>query len=224
MTILIKVVLYPLTQSQMKSMRSMQQLQPKIKEIQERYKDDPQKMQSHVMSLYKERGANPLSGCLPLLIQLPILMAFYQSLFHFKYAVAAHAAFLWVPNLSAKDPYFIFAVLAGLTTYYQQKISTVDTKDPTQKTMLIVMPFFIAWMAATFPAGLGLYWVIFNVLGIAQQLWVNRQLQPATAEGAGVVETSTGGSDTRVNTDAGRGKGGGKNQNGNRGGKKGKNS
>lgn len=179
-TILVKIVLFPLTNSQMKSMRGMQELQPKLKELQERYKDDPQKMQAKVMELYKEKGVSPFSSCLPLLIQMPILIAFYQALYKLNYTVEAHASFLWISNLSNKGTQeglfgLILPILAALTTYYQQRISTVDPNDPTQKMMLITMPLFIGYMAYTFQAGLALYWVAFNILSIIQQLWVNKK-------------------------------------------------
>lgn len=173
MTIAIKLVMFPLTQKQMKSMRGMQAIQPKIKYIQDKYKDDPQTMQKKVMELYKEHGVSPFGGCLPLLIQMPIFIAFYQSLFKFQFKVAEHASFLWIPNIGKPDPYFILAILAAVTTYLQQKISMVDSKDPTQKSMLYFMPLFMAWIAYKMPAGLPLYWVIFNILGILQQLYVN---------------------------------------------------
>lgn len=173
MTIAIKLVMFPLTQKQMKSMRGMQAIQPKIKYIQEKYKDDPQTMQKNVMGLYKEHGVSPFGGCLPLVIQMPIFIAFYQSLLHFQFKIAAHASFLWIPNIGKPDPYFILAILAAATTYLQQKISMVDSKDPTQKSMLYFMPIFMAWIAYKMPAGLPLYWVIFNTLGILQQMYVN---------------------------------------------------
>lgn len=174
MTIAIKLVLFPITQKQLKSMVGMQEMQPKLKYLQEKYKDDPQTMQVKLMELYKEHGVNPFGGCLPLIVQMPIFIAFYQSLLNFNFKVAEHASFLWIPNIGAKDPYFILAVLVALTTYLQQKVTMVDTKDPTQKTMLYFMPLFMAWITATVPAGLPLYWVTFNILGILQQLYVNR--------------------------------------------------
>jgi len=175
MTIAIKLAMFPLTQKQMHSMSAMQEIQPKTKYIQEKYKDDPQVMQQKIMEMYKEHGVSPFGGCLPLLIQMPIFIAFYQSLFSFKFVNLAHAAFLWIPNIGKPDPYFILAVLAAATTYYQQKISMVDSKDPTQKTMLYFMPIFMAFIAYKLPAGLPLYWVVFNTLGIIQQLYVNAQ-------------------------------------------------
>lgn len=173
MTIAIKLVIFPLTQKQMKSMRGMQAIQPKVKYIQEKYKDDPQTMQKKVMELYKQHGVSPFGGCLPLLIQMPIFIAFYQSLYKFPFKVAEHASFLWIPNIGKPDPYFILAILAAVTTYLQQRISMVDSKDPTQKSMLYFMPLFMAWIAYKMPAGLPLYWVVFNILGILQQLYVN---------------------------------------------------
>lgn len=184
MTILIKLIMFPLTQKQMKSMRGMQEIQPKMKIIQERYKDDPQTMQTKVMELYKQHGVSPFGGCLPLVIQMPIFIAFYQSLLKFEFKVQAHASFLGISNigesvwaLTVNQGAFwtlYIPVLAGLTTYLQQKISTVDSKDPTQRTMLYMMPLFMAWIAATMPAGLPIYWIMFNTLGILQQLYVNR--------------------------------------------------
>lgn len=174
LTILIKIALYPLTQKQMKSMLAMQQLQPKIKEIQDKWKNkDPKKMQQKVMELYREHNVNPAAGCLPLLVQMPILIALYRSLFKFPYINEAHASFIWVQNLSGTDPYFILPVLAGVTTYLQSRMTTT-TSDPTQKMMLYTMPVFIAWISSKVPAGLALYWVVFNVVGSIQQYFINR--------------------------------------------------
>lgn len=189
MTIVIKLILFPITQKQLKSMRVMQEMQPKLKYYQEKYKDNPEMMQKKVMELYQQYGVNPLSGCLPLLIQMPIFIAFYQSLYNFKFVEEAHAGFLWIPNIGQPDPYLILAVLAGLTTYWQQKVSMVQSNDPTQKTMLYFMPVFMAFIAYKLPAGLPLYWVMFNTLGIMQQLYVNKtqkKLTVETASGVGV--------------------------------------
>lgn len=178
LTLLIKLVLYPLTQKQMKSMVAMQRLSPKVKEIQEKWKKkDPQKMQQMIMELYKENNANPMAGCLPLIIQMPILIALYRSLWSFPYINESHASFIWVESLSGTDPYYLLPVLAGLTTFLQSKMTTAMT-DPTQRMMLYMMPIFIAWISATVPAGLALYWVVFNVFGIIQQYFVNKQAMP----------------------------------------------
>ena len=174
LTVTVKMALYPLSHKQMKSMLAMQQIQPKVKEIQEKWKNkDPKKMQQMIMELYKEHNVNPAAGCLPLLVQMPILIALYRSLFAFPYVNTAHAVFLWVPNLSDKDPYFILPVLAGITTFFQSKMTT-STSDPTQRMMLYTMPVFIAWISSTVPAGLALYWVVFNLVGSAQQYFINK--------------------------------------------------
>ncbi|MEG3072356.1 MAG: YidC/Oxa1 family membrane protein insertase [Candidatus Syntrophopropionicum ammoniitolerans] len=109
LTVLIKVILYPLTRKQMKSMLGMQRIQPKIKEIQDKWKKkDPKRMQEEVMKLYKEHNINPAAGCMPLLIQMPILIALYRSLFVFDYVNPAHATFFWLPNLTDKDRLFLY--------------------------------------------------------------------------------------------------------------------
>ncbi|MBE3587890.1 MAG: membrane protein insertase YidC [Thermoanaerobacteraceae bacterium] len=192
LTVIIKMILYPLTVKQMRSMVAMQQLAPRVKEIQERYKNkDPQKMQQKIMELYKEHNVNPMSGCLPLLIQLPILIALYRALLHFNYADPLHARFFWIGSLSqVGDPLFILPVLAGITTYVQSRMTTNMT-DPTQRIMLITMPLFIAWISSTVPAGLALYWVTFNAVGIVQQYFVNRHtrvLKEALSQGGGSRE------------------------------------
>jgi len=173
-TVVVKTALLPLTIKQMKSMKAMQVIQPKIKEIQEKYKD-PQKAQQAIMEVYKEHGANPFSGCLPILLQMPIFIALFTALKNFKYINEAHAVFLGVFHLSNKDPYFILPVLAGLSTYLQQRLSTTNLDDPTQKTMLYMMPVMFAWFASTVPSGLALYWVVFNVFGTVQQFFFNKQ-------------------------------------------------
>jgi len=187
LTILLKIGLYPLTLKQMRSMAIMQQLAPKVKEIQAKYKEkDPQKMQKKIMELYQEHNVNPLSGCLPLLIQLPILIALYRALLYFQYPDPRHASFLWISNLSqVGDQLYILPVLAGVSTYFQSRM-TMTSNDPTQRVMLITMPIFIAWICTTVPAGLALYWVVFNILGIIQQYFINKQtigLKEAASEG-----------------------------------------
>ncbi|AGL03979.1 YidC/Oxa1 family membrane protein insertase [Desulfoscipio gibsoniae] len=183
LTILIKLVLFPLNQKQMVSMKKMQEIQPKLKEIQEKYKNkDPQKMQQKIMEMYKEHNVNPMAGCLPILVQMPILIALYRSLLHIEFKSTEHAGFFWINTLSDKDPFFILPVLAGVTTFMQTRLTT-STADQTQRMMLYMMPVFIAWISTTVPSGLVLYWVMFNILGFTQQLLVNRQVEQAK-EGA----------------------------------------
>ncbi len=187
LTIIIKVVLYPLTYKQMKSMKAMQVLQPKIKEIEQKYKNDPQKKQEAIMQLYKKNGANPLSGCLPLLIQFPILIALFRGLQSFVPTNPQHYNLFWITDLSKADPTgIILPVLVGVTTFAQQYVTSPNANDPTSKTMLYAMPVIFGWMTRNFPAGLALYWIIFSVVGTIQQMMINKGIRPAAAakEGA----------------------------------------
>lgn len=184
--IMIKVVLHPLTKSSMGSMRKMQALQPKMEEIREKYKDDPQKMNAQIMNLYREYGVNPAGGCLPLLLQFPILIALYNV---FRTAIELRqASFVWwIHDLSVPDRLFTLpfaiplfgvqevsglALFMGITTFIQQKMSV---KDPRQKAMVWMMPVMMTLLFNGFPAGLNLYYFVFNLLSIGQQMYVNKQ-------------------------------------------------
>ena len=173
LTILIKLVTYPLTVKQVKSMKAMQEIQPKMKKIQEKYKNDPRMLQQKTGELFRQAGINPLAGCLPLLVQMPILMGMYYALFNFAYPSEAAEAFLWIPHLSAPDPLYILPVLSALTTFLQQKMTSTEM-NPQMKIMMTVMPLFIGWISLNFPAGLVLYWVTMNIVQIAQQWWMYR--------------------------------------------------
>lgn len=178
LTLLIKIVLYPVSHKQMSSMKKMQELQPKISEVQAKYKKTPEKANQAVMEIYKEHNYNPMSGCLPLLVQMPILFALFQALQGFQYNDLG-ASFLWVEHLKNPDPY-ILPVIVAITTFLQSKLTTPpgsnnNSAASTQKTMLYVMPFVIGYVSRNFPAGLALYWTFFNIFGTIQQLLVNRQ-------------------------------------------------
>ncbi len=173
LAVIIKMLLYPLTVKQVKSMKAMQELSPKMKKIQEKYKDNPQVMQQKVGALYKEAGVNPLAGCLPLVIQMPILMGMYYALYNFSYPSPEAAQFLWLPSMSEADPLYILPVLSAFTTFLQQKMTTTEMNQQ-MKIMMTVMPIFIGWISLTFPSGLVLYWVTMNVVQIAQQWWMYR--------------------------------------------------
>ena len=174
LTIIVKMALYPLTVKQVKSMKAMQELSPKMKKIQEKYKDNPQVMQQKIGARYKDAGVNPLAGCLPLLIQMPILMGMYYSLYNFSYPTPESAYFLWMTSMSNPDPLYILPVLSALTTFLQQKMTTTDSNNPQMKMMMFIMPLFIGWISINFPSGLVLYWVTMNVVQIIQQWWMYR--------------------------------------------------
>ena len=174
LTIIVKMVLYPLTVKQVKSMKAMQELSPKLKKLQEKDKDNPQVFQQKMAALYKDAGVNPLAGCLPMLVQMPVLMGMYYALYNFKFD-AGTEIFFWLPNLSEPDPLYVLPVLSALTTYWQQKQATVSGSDnPQMKIMMTVMPIFIGWISLNFPSGLVLYWVTMNFVQIAQQWWMYR--------------------------------------------------
>lgn len=173
LTIIVKVLLYPLTVKQLKSMKAMQEIQPELQKLQAKYKNNPQMMQMKLAEMYRDKGVNPLAGCLPLLIQMPILMGMYYALYNFDYGGVA-PSFLWLPSLSETDPMYILPVLAAATTLIQQKMSTMQQTQQT-KVLMIVMPLFIGWLSLTFPSGLVLYWVTMNFVQIAQQWWINRE-------------------------------------------------
>ncbi len=169
MTIVIKMILYPLTVRQVKSMKGMQDIQPEMKKLQAKYKNNPQLLQQEMGKLYKEAGVNPLAGCLPLFAQMPILMGMFYALRDLSYV--GDPNFLWMTTLSAPDPYYILPVLSAFTTFIQQKQTTTEMNQQ-MKMMMIFMPIFIGWISISFPAGLVLYWVTMNIMQILQQWWM----------------------------------------------------
>lgn len=184
--LIVKIALYPLTKSSMESMRKMQKLQPMMNEIREKHKDDPQKMNQQVMRLYKEYGVNPAGGCLPMLLQLPILYALW-SVFSSTIELRQTSFIWWITDLSVPDeilqlPFHIpifgidklsgLALLMGVTMFVQQKMSI---QDPRQKMMIWLMPIMLTLLFNSFPSGLNLYYFMFNVLSIIQQGWMNKQ-------------------------------------------------
>ena len=173
LTVIIKTLLLPLALKQIRSMKAMQAIQPEMQTIQKKYKNDPQKLREEMGKLYKENGASPLSGCLPLLIQMPILMGMYYSLFNFQYPSPEAAQFLWLPSMSEPDPTHILPVIAAVTTYWQTR-QTSDMSNTQMKMMAYVMPLFIGFMSWNFASGLVLYWAAMNFCQIAQQWWMYR--------------------------------------------------
>ncbi len=173
LTILIKIVFYPLSAASYKSMAGMKKLQPRIQTLKERYKDDKQKFQMEMMALYKKEKINPAGGCLPILIQIPVFIALYWALLESVEMRQAPFA-LWLQDLSAPDPYFVLPVLMGLSMWAQQKLNPAPMDD-IQKKVMTIMPIALTFLFLTFPQGLVLYWVVNNVLSMAQQWFINKQ-------------------------------------------------
>jgi len=178
LTILIKIVLYPLQHKSIVSMKKMQKVQPKMTAIRDKYKkaktdpDQRQKMNVEMMKLYQTEKINPMSGCVPILLQLPILWAFYGLLSH---AIELRGApfMLWITDLSAKDPYYVTPILMTITMFIQQYMTPMSV-EPAQRKMFLAMPFIFGWIFKEFPSGLVLYWLVQNILTILQQWIMNR--------------------------------------------------
>ena len=172
LTIAIKLVFYKLTETSGRSMAKMRELQPRIKAMQERYKDDRQQLSQAMMELYKREGANPLSGCLPILIQMPVFLALYWVLIE---SVELRQApwMLWIQDLSVRDPFFILPILMGITMVAQQRLNPAPP-DPIQARVAQILPIVMTVFFAFFPAGLVLYWFVNTLLSVAQQWHINR--------------------------------------------------
>lgn len=173
LTILIKLVFYPLSAASGKSMAGMKKLQPRLKTLKERYKDDRQKFQTEMMALYKKEKINPVGGCLPVLIQIPVFIALYWVLLESVEMRQAPFA-LWLQDLSAPDPYYVLPVLMGASMWLMQKLNPAPMED-IQKKVMMIMPIALTFLFLTFPQGLVLYWVVNNVLSIAQQWVINKR-------------------------------------------------
>ena len=190
LTILVRVVTAPLTVKQMRSMERMRALQPKIKEIQEKYADDRPKQSEQMMALYRQEKVNPLGGCLPMLLQLPVFIGLFYSL---RSSIQLrHAPFVgWIDDLSAPDllftlpgldfPVRVLPLLMGASMLAQQKITPMQMDPAQARMMLILMPTMLTLISYTFPSGLVLYWMVSNLLAIAHQLWIGRNMKSADA-------------------------------------------
>jgi len=174
LTILVRVVFYPLSVKSARSMKAMQKLQPQIQLLKEKYKDDTQRFNQEQMALFKAHKVNPLGGCLPMLIQLPVFFALYAvlgnsiELFHAPF-------FGWVQDLSNKDPYYVFPILMGISMFVQQKMTPMAGMDPMQQKMMLIMPVVFSFIMINLPSGLTIYIFLSTLLGIAQQLLINRE-------------------------------------------------
>jgi YidC/Oxa1 family membrane protein insertase len=186
LTVLTKVVFFPLTLKSMRSMKAMQALQPQINALRSKYKSDPQRIQRETMELYREHRVNPLGGCLPMIVQIPVFYALYVALsvsvemqnapfICFGQLFGMH---LWICDLAAPDPTYVLPILMGVSMFVQQKM-TPTMGDPRQAKMMLLMPVVFTFMFLNLPSGLVLYWTLSNVLQIAQQLYMERSHTPA---------------------------------------------
>jgi YidC/Oxa1 family membrane protein insertase len=175
LTILIKILFHPLTRKQYESMREMQKIQPKMQAIREKFKNDKERMNREVMDLYRTHKINPLGGCWPMLLQIPVFFALYKALLNS--IELRHAPFmLWIQDLSEKDPCYVTPIIMGLTMFLQQKM-TPAAGDPNQQRIMMFMPIIFTFLFLSFPSGLVLYWLVNNVLTIGQQFVSQRRQQ-----------------------------------------------
>jgi len=174
LTIIVRLILTPLTITQTRSMARMQKIQPQLKELQKKYKDDKQKLQQETMAFYKENNVNPLAGCLPLILQMPVFFALFQTLRSptekVTSVVGGNINFLWL-KLDEPDPYYILVILMVATMFLSTKLSTTD---PKQSKIMYILPVVFGFISFRFEAGILLYWVTTNVWSIGQQWIVNK--------------------------------------------------
>ena len=174
-TVILKILFFPLTHKSYKSMKEMQKLQPKMQQLKEKHKNDRDAMNREVMELYKTHKVNPLGGCLPMVVQIPVFFALYKAL---MYSIELrHAPFYgWITDLAAKDPYYVTPILMGASMVIQQKMTPSAGMDPMQQKMMMALPVVFTFMFLNFPSGLVLYWLVNNILTIAQQLYINKSV------------------------------------------------
>ncbi|MDX1594879.1 MAG: membrane protein insertase YidC, partial [Gammaproteobacteria bacterium] len=175
LTLLIKLLFYKLSETSYKSMANMRKMQPKLNSLRERYGDDKQRLQQAMMEIYKKEKINPLGGCLPILIQIPVFIALYWVLLE---SVELRQApwILWINDLSTKDPYFVLPLIMGASMFVQQKLNP-PPPDPMQQKIMMALPLVFTAMFLFFPSGLVLYWVVNNVLSILQQWIITRRVE-----------------------------------------------
>ncbi len=173
LTIIVRVPFLPLVHKGQKSMKRLQKVQPLMQQVREKYKKDPKRMQQEMMAIYKKHKVNPMGGCLPMLVQIPVFFALYKVL---MVAIELRGApwALWITDLSAKDPYYILPIVMGISMVVQQKM-TPTSGDPKQQKLMMFMPVIFTFLFLNFASGLVLYWLVNNLLAIGQQLYVNRK-------------------------------------------------
>ncbi|MEN6373508.1 MAG: membrane protein insertase YidC [Smithella sp.] len=176
LTLLIKIIFWPLGNLSYKSMQEMKNLQPKIAELKERYKNDQQKIGAETMALYKAHHVNPFGGCLPMIIQIPIFFGLYKALLY-SIELRHSPFFWWIQDLSAKDPYYITPIIMGATQFIQQKMTPTMGGDPMQAKLMLFMPVIFTFFFLNFPSGLVIYWLFNNIFSIGQQYYMNKKLE-----------------------------------------------
>lgn len=174
LTLAIKLLFVPLQYKSYKSMKMMQLIQPKVAAVQEKYKDDRDRLNKELIKLYRDQKVNPVGGCLPMILQMPVFVALFNILY-MTIDLRQAPFMLWITDLSVQDPYYVLPVIMGATMVIQQKI-TPTTMDPTQAKIMLVLPVFMTFLFVNFPAGLVLYWLTNNVLTISQQVFTDRFL------------------------------------------------
>jgi YidC/Oxa1 family membrane protein insertase len=175
LTVIVKTLLYPLSAASFRSMAKMRKLQPEMARLKERYGDDRQQFSQSMMELYKKEGANPLGGCLPILLQMPVFLALYWTLME-SVELRQAPFILWIHDLSAMDPYFVLPILMGISMYLTQLMQP-EPPDPIQAKVFKFMPIMFTFFFLWFPSGLVLYWLVNNILSIMQQWYVTRQIE-----------------------------------------------
>jgi YidC/Oxa1 family membrane protein insertase len=171
-TIILKMIFFPLTHKSYKSMKEMQKIQPEMARLREKYKDDRDAMNKAVMELYRDHKVNPMGGCLPMVVQIPVFFALYKSLM-FSIELRHAPFFFWVTDLADKDPYYVTPVIMGISMFVQQKM-TPSNMDPMQQKMMLALPVVFTFMFLSFPSGLVLYWLVNNILTVSQQMYINK--------------------------------------------------
>jgi YidC/Oxa1 family membrane protein insertase len=180
-TVLVRLLIFPLMVKQLRSAKAMQEVAPKVQQLRSKYKGDPKKIQEETMKLYQTAGVNPMAGCLPMVLQLPILYALYGAIY--GNVALNQSTFLGLFNLGKPDHTWILPVLAAVTTYFSSKVMMMG-QDQQQKMMLYIMPVFILFIAGRFPSGLALYWIYSNVFTTAQSYFIHVRPRQAAAAAA----------------------------------------
>jgi len=175
LTVVVKTILFPLSAAGYRSMANMRRVAPAMKRLQERYSNDREKLSKEMMALYKKEGANPLGGCLPMILPMPIFIALYWVLFE-SVELRQAPFFFWIDDLAVMDPYFVLPLLMGASMYWMQTLNP-QVGDPLQIKMMKMMPIMFTVLFLFFPAGLVLYWLVNNVLSIAQQQYIYKQVE-----------------------------------------------